>query len=66
MTTPTRAPRPFKTDTRVQWIDGMRPTAHPHTSGIVFLSNARQTFVIWDGTMSPVAVFTGALTREGK
>ena len=55
--------RSFKADTRVVWREGMRPVAHPHAAGRVFLSSGRQTYVIWDGTTAPQVVFTGALIK---
>lgn len=48
-------------DRLVTWATGMRPAAHPHSRGVVFLSGARETYVIWDGETRPQVVFTGAL-----
>lgn len=62
MNTP-KNPRPFPSDTRVQWREGCRPVAHPHERGTVFLSTSRVTVVHWDGG-GKAHVATGALVRE--
>ena len=59
----TPAPRPFAPNASVVWKDGMRPVAHPHARGTVFLSSKRETYVIWEGETRPQVVFTGALMK---
>lgn len=55
------ATRAFKGQPRVQWKAGFKPVAHPHDTGVVFMSVGQETHVIWDGETRPQLVFTGAL-----
>lgn len=54
--------RAFPADTRVTWREGYKPVAFPHTTGTVFTSTARMTFVSWDGA-GIVPVATVALVK---
>lgn len=50
-----------RADRRVRWNPDMRPSALADTTGVVFMSKGRETFVIWDGATRAQLVFTGAL-----
>ena len=63
MSNSTKTIRSFKSNTVVVWREGMRPTAHAHARGTVFMSKGRETFVVWDGETRPQLVFTGALVK---
>lgn len=48
-------------DTRVTWGADMRPVAHPHEFGSLFMVKGAVAWVTWEGTATPTPVARVAL-----